>query len=273
MATRSGASTIRFAVREPLSDASRHVLTAFPVRVLDPTAVTPGTAAFHESAIELRLGGDGLRVVVDGAEVAEGLAPGAGYPDTLSVLRRAFPRTEAVRLRLAPDVMYLQVVDLLRALLGGASPRYRGVGLIPSTFADATPTTATSDPRAARKMRAAWGAVRARAARGLTAPSAIAQPYPLREVDQQRIAVLGASLSTCLPDLHALPRAALSVTVVFDEGHVQQLDSTGDSRALKPAGEFQRCVKDRTMAARLRAHRERVSVTFTWSRADFIRDR
>lgn len=266
--TQSGASTIRFAVHEQFRDASRHVLTALPVQVMDPTMVTPGTAAFAESRIELHLKGEGLTVFVDGDIVAEHVSPASGYAETFAVLRAAFPRVETVRLQIASDTMYLQVVDLLQVLIGGTRPAYRAVGLLPVSARLATTRTQPNPTELVPITRAAWDRLRQRAARALETPSAINQSYPLREIDQRRVALLGTVLSSCLPDLQRLPRATLSVTVVFDEGHVHHSDILRDAQALRSDVEFKDCVRETTGAVRLRAHRERLSIEFVWTRKD-----
>lgn len=275
-AVQSGASTLHFAMHEPVADTDRAVVTALPLRVLNAEVMTPGIASLMTSPLEFYLEGAGLSVYVDGIRVREHVAPDAGYAEVFPALRRAFPRVGAVRLRLGDDVMYVQLLELMQALVGGSAPMYRGVGLRVRDAGVESPALDSSDARPERHWTpgdTGWAQVRRRAERSMDGPTSIEQAYPLRVIDQERVAALGGSLSTCLPELSRLPRSELVATLVFDEGHVNRVSVAMDGTRAKGLATFRGCVEATAAATRLRAHRERISIQFRWARAGFSSSR
>jgi hypothetical protein len=158
----------------------------------------------------------------------------------------------------------------MRALVGGPQPAYRGVGLRLHDASTKLVYPISPDARPSHRdpvVNSAWAEVRRRAERSMRSPTAIEQAYPLRAIDQERIGALGRLLSTCLPELSRLPRSEVSATLLFDEGHVNQVSVTMDGRPSNSLADFRRCVDATTAATRLRAHRERISIQFRWERS------
>ncbi|MGB1700615.1 MAG: hypothetical protein ACPHRO_11715, partial [Nannocystaceae bacterium] len=259
----SGAVEVGFPMHEPAEQDGRPVLTTLSVRRLDATTPTPGTAALRASPLEMRLSGRGLSVYVHGKQVATGLASDA-YGGLMRVLHHAYPRVKVARLRLGHDAMYVQVVDLLRALLGGMDPLFEAIGLEDSEVSETDITTPSP-----RELRTRWNALEERATLGRSKLTEIEQPYPLREIDQPSVTAVGTSLSSCLPELARAPRRGLQVTLTVDEGHVHTIESRRDGRAVPKDSDFHICVREVTTGTRLRAHRERIELRYIWRPEDF----
>ena len=150
-------------------------------------------------------------------------------------------------------------MDLLAVLTGGPSPLLDAVGIRRSPWALGPPPV----PDANTRRRAA--AVARRARLRLDRPPQIEQAYPLRATDQERVATIGAAIARCLPTLERRPVSAVEVTLEFSEGHVVDLNLAAGARPMRA------CVEAITTTARLRGHREQVTITFRWPRAWFNR--
>src|SRR5690606_16763831 len=90
--------------------------------------------AVERARLRVHLGGRGPRFAVDGDWLD--LAGGAADLETqLARLDRAYPRERLITLSLGDDVIYQQLQELLRALVGGPQRRYEAVTWVPGLAA------------------------------------------------------------------------------------------------------------------------------------------
>ena len=93
----------------------------------------------------------------------------------------------------------------------------------------------------------------------------LAQPYPLKGQDQERLEGFAEHLGVCLPELD-LPRAppAIAITLRFEEGRLRSSEVSAGKRPPKVGlAATQACIEEEGYALRLREHREGLTITAT----------
>jgi hypothetical protein len=229
------------------------VVTVLPLEVVRSDDLGPGATALREARVRVHLTGRGPRILLDGRELRARPERPAELAHLLDRVARGFPRERVVGLTLGRDVLYQQLLELVRTLVGGPTRRYSAV----SWLVDETHTaTATGAADATLAVREALFVER---------PVAdLVQPFPLRERDQARLESLAKAMSRCLPELEArLPRTIrVEVTLTFEEGRLSRIEPA------RPAGlrrahvdALRGCVHDIAHGFRLREHRDTISVT------------
>jgi hypothetical protein len=203
----------------------------------------------------MHLSGRGARLAADGKWLD--LRPGAPELEAqLALLRRAYPREHMITIGLADDVLYQQLVDLLRALIGGPQRRFEVAAWRPAAAAPppepAAKATAAEERRLQR--RAELG--------GDTARAALQQPFPLAAGDQPRLEALARQLLRCLPELETplAPGERVLVALRFDEGRLAEVTAQ-KPRTRVPAerlAALQTCAEAETRGFRLREHRDAI---------------
>ena len=173
--------------------------------------------------------------------------------EQLDIVRRAFPRERIVRLTVAPDLQYQQLVDLVAALEGGTTPRWASVGWWAGGGQPEGVESPANDQRV--QLRASLSFVRPKAE--------IEQPYTLKDDDQKRLQAFAESLAVCVPELEdARARAGIRVALRFEQG------TLGPAKLEKPrvAGgkklsAFAECIDEQAFGLRLRHHAEKLALT------------
>ena len=169
-------------------------------------------------------------------------------------MRLAYPRERTVTIGLGDDVLYQQLQELMRLLIGGPQRRFEVAAWRPD--AAAPPPEPTARVLAAEERR-----LQRRAELGAdTARAALHQPFPLAAGDQPRLEALVKQLTRCLPELEA-PLAAgerVRLELRFEEGRMTRVVARQPARKL-PAerlAALQRCAEAETRGFRLREHRD-----------------
>ena len=247
---------IEFAVREPrLAADSGDVILQLPLEVLQDSDTGPAAKLLRKARLHVHLGGRGVRIAADG----HWLAPQDGQvtlDERLVALQHAYPRERLITVGLGDDVLYQQLLDLLRALIGGART-FEVAALRPS--AAAPPESMPAKAIAAEERRLERRAQLATA----TARAGLDQPFPLATGDQQRLEQLARALLRCLPELETPMPAGerLRLHLRFEEGRLAHIDA-GKPQQLKvnlPAARLaavQACAEDESRGFRLREHRD-----------------
>ncbi len=251
---RARTTTIEIGVHEPRLDSpEEQVLVTLPLQVARSTSSGTAAFAFSEARIQVHLDGRGPRFAIDGVWLTDRPAGEAELRALVDQLARAFPRERGVGLSIAPDVRIEQLVELLVALEGGATPSFAGVGWRPDQHPDPGEGEAAAD----RRLKAR-GALFDPAA-GLPV---IDQPFPLPGADQQQLEALATSLRACLPELEQAPRKPVKVALAFDQGKLASRDVEGRVPG-KTRAAFEACLADVSVGTRLRKQRDPITVTVT----------
>jgi hypothetical protein len=158
---------------------------------------------------------------------------------------------------LGDDVLYQQLLELLRALVGGSNRAFDVAALRPG--AAAPPETVPAKLVAAEERRLERRSQLATA----SARAGLDQPFPLTTGDQQRLEQLARQLLRCLPELETpLPAGErLRLHLRFEEGRLARIDA-GKPQQLTvrlPAERItalQACAEDESRGFRLREHRD-----------------
>ena len=245
---------VELAIREPRMPAdSGDVILQLPLEVLRETDQGPASSALRTARLHMHLSGRGARLAADGRWLE--LRPGVTELEAqLAVLRRAYPREHMITIGLADDVLYQQLVDLVRALIGGPQRRFEVAAWRASAAAPPPepPTKAIAAEERRLQRRAELG--------GETARAALQQPFPLAAGDQPRLEALARQLLRCLPELET-PLAAgerVMIALRFDEGRLAELTAQ-KPRSKVPADRLaalQTCAEAETRGFRLREHRD-----------------
>lgn len=247
---------LELAVREPRVDEDKgDVVLALPLEVVRDTDLGPAAQAIRKARIHVHLDGRGPRFAVDGRLLAARPQSERDLADLLARLDRAFPREHMVTLSLGDDVLYQQLIDVLKALTGGPKRHYEVVGWLVDrqlgVYAAASPVDA-EDKRI--QLRASLFPESAQAA--------LDQPYPLPAGDQPRLESLARQLTRCLPEAEtALPAAGLRLRLHFDEGRLARVEAPapkGKEARLKKnqASTVSACAEEEARGFRLREHRD-----------------
>jgi len=247
---------VELAIREPRVPAdSGEVILQLPLEVLHEADQGPSSSALRTARLHMHLSGRGARLAADGKWLE--LRPGAAELEAqLAVLRRAYPREHMITVGLSDDVLYQQLVDLVRALIGGPQRRFEVVAWRPA--AGAPPPEPAAKAVAAEERR-----LQGRAELGAeTARAALQQPFPLAAGDQPRLEALARQLLRCLPELET-PLAVgerVLVTLRFDQGRLAEVTAQ-KPRTKVPADRLaalQTCAEAETRGFRLREHRDAI---------------
>ena len=245
---------IELAIREPRVPAdSGDVIFQLPLEVLRETDQGPASGALRKARLHMHLSGRGARLAADGKWLD--LRPGATELDAqLALLRRAYPRERMITIGLADDVLYQQLVDLLRAVIGGPQRRFEVAAWRPAAAAPPLEPVAKAIAAEERRLqrRAELG--------GDTARAALQQPFPLAAGDQPRLEALARQLLRCLPELETplAPGERVLVALRFDEGRLAEVTAQ-KPRTRVPADRLaalQTCAETETRGFRLREHRD-----------------
>lgn len=248
---------IELALREPRVEPERgDVILQLPLEVLQDNDTGPAARALRKARVHVHLGGRGVRLAVDGNWLA--LQDGqVTLDERLAALRRAYPRERMITVGLGDDVLYQQLLDLMRALVGGPARAFEVAALRPG--AGAPPETVPAKAIAAEERRLERRSQLATA----TARAGLDQPFPLATGDQQRLEQLARQLLRCLPELETpLPAGErLRLHLRFEEGRLARIDA-GKPQQLTvrlPAPRLaavQACAEDESRGFRLREHRD-----------------
>lgn len=248
---------VELAVREPrVPQGSGDVIVQLPLEVVRDTDQGPAAIALRKARLHVQLDGRGARAAVDGRWLERRSDPTA-VATLLGDLRRAYPREHMITVGLGDDVLYQQLIDLVRALIGGPERRFDVAAWRPTAAAapEAPPAKAVAAEERRLQRRAELAAYTARA--GLD------QSFPLAAGDQQRLEQLARQLLRCLPELETpLPVGErVRLTLRFEEGRLAQL--TARKPATRVPAErlaaLQTCAEAEARGFRLREHRDVVT--------------
>ncbi|MDC0667600.1 hypothetical protein [Nannocystis radixulma] len=258
---------VESAVREPrLTEGTGDIIAALPLEVVRPSDQGPAAQAIARARVRIHLSGRGPRIAVDGGWLD--LLPGPGDLEAeLARLDRAYPRERMVTLTLGDDVLYQQLQDLLRALVGGPQRRFDVVAWTPAA---APPPAELADKAVAaerRKLDVRTNLFSRTASAGLVLPApppgAPSSPL-LPEGDQKRAEALALGFVRCLPELETplRPGEAVDVELRFEEGRLAAV-APKPPKTKVPAprlAAFKTCIEDEARGFRLRE--QQAGVTF-----------
>jgi hypothetical protein len=248
---------VELAVREPRVPADRgDVVVQLPLELFREVDRGPTATALRAARLHVHLSGRGARLALDGRWLE--LRVGADLEAALAVVRRAYPRERVITIGLADDVLYAQLLDLVRVLIGGPQRSFEVAvwrpGVESPPVAPVARTIAAEERRL--QQRAALGQDSARAS--------LKQAYPLAAGDQPRLETAARQLLRCLPELEA-PLAAgdpVELGLVFNEGRLAQVTGERPRGKLGPDRllALQRCAEAELRGFRLREHRDKITV-------------
>ncbi|MCY1068168.1 hypothetical protein OV090_25725 [Nannocystis sp. RBIL2] len=259
---------IESAVREPrLPEGTGDIVATLPFEVVRPSDQGPAAQVLSRARVRVHLSGRGPRLAVDGGWLD--LLPGPSDLDAqLARLDRAYPRERMVTLTLGDDVLYQQLQDLLRALVGGPQRRFDVVAWTPAAAPPPADLPEKTLAEARRKLDVRANLFPRTASAGLVLPApppgAPAEPL-LPEGDQKRAEALALGFVRCLPELETPLRAgeAVDVELRFEEGRLAGVEpKPPKTRVPAPRlAAFKTCVEDEARGFRLRE--QQASVRFT----------
>ncbi|MEZ4452801.1 MAG: hypothetical protein R3B09_25290 [Nannocystaceae bacterium] len=252
-------ATVELAVKEPrVPEGSGDVIVALPLEVLRASDQGPAAVILSKARVHAHLDGRGPRFAVDGRWLAARPNGERELDELLGALDRAYPRERLITLSLGEDVLYQQLLDLLRVLVGGQGRRYDVVAWSVDRDAAtiATPTPADAEDRRLKVRADLWRP---------DAKSTIVQPFPLPGDDQKRLEAMARQLTRCIPEYEAaLPAKGLGLHMVFEEGRMATLSVIG---ARKGKGKQQEreaaviaCANEESRGFRLREQRDKVEM-------------
>lgn len=249
---------VEAAVREPrLTEGTGDIIAALPLDIVRASDQGPAAQAIGRARLRVHLAGRGPRLAIDGAWLD--LSPSPTDLETLlAQVDRAYPREHMIALTLGDDVLYQQLQDLLRALVGGPQRRYEVVAWTPAA---PPPPEAPTDKAlaAARKQLDVRMNLFQR-----TASAGLVQAAPLPEGDQKRLEAIAANLVRCLPELQTplRPGEAVDVELRFDEGRLAAVAPKPPKTKVPAArlAALKACVEDETRGFRLREHQDAVAL-------------
>jgi hypothetical protein len=245
---------IELALREPrVAPDSGDVIVQLPLEVLQDGDQGPAARALRKARVHVHLGGRGARLAVDGRWLELQGSP-AAFEARLAALRRAYPREHMITVGLGDDVLYQQLLDLLRALVGGPARAFEVAALRPSAAAPPESLSAKAIAAEERRLERRGQLV------GDSARAGLEQPFPLAAGDQKRLEQIARQLLRCLPELEApMPDGeALRLHLRFEEGRLARIEPA-KQRSGPPAARLaavQACAEDESRGFRLREHRD-----------------
>jgi biopolymer transport protein ExbD len=249
---RAQVSSLELAVKEPRLTGEGDVVVALPVFVARSSDATPGVRSLLQARIAVHATGHGPIVFVDGRGLETVATGPRELAAQLDAVESAYPRERIVRLTVANDVQYGQLVDLVAALVGGPEPRFGRVGW-----------WAGGGPDKGEQARANDGLLALRASLSRPQPKVdLDQPYPLKDDDQKRLEAFAASLAACMPELEdKRARAGMRVELRFGEGTMQSAALLRPKpRRGFPGEPFSDCVDEQAFGLRLRHHQDKFAV-------------
>ncbi|PCC75467.1 hypothetical protein SAMN02745121_00006 [Nannocystis exedens] len=259
---------IESAVREPrLPEGTGDIIAALPLEVVRPSDQGPAAQVLSRARVRVHLGGRGPRVAVDGGWLD--LLPGPSDLDAqLARLDRAYPRERMVTLTLGDDVLYQQLQDLLRALVGGPQRRFDVVAWTPAAAPPPADLPEKSLAEARRRLDVRAGLFTRTASAGLVLPApppgAPAEPL-LPEGDHKRAEALALGFVRCLPELETplRPGEFVDVELRFEEGRLAGVEPRPPKTRVPPPrlAALKTCVEDEARGFRLRE--QQAGVRFT----------
>lgn len=246
---------IELAVREPRIPADAgDVLVQLPLEVVRETDQGPAAVLLKGARVHLRLSGFGPQLALDG----RWLAPTTDLAGQLTQVRQAYPRERMITVQLADDVLYQQLLELLRTLVGTTQRSFEVAAWRPGAATPPEKLAAKSLTAEARRLerRAALGRDGARAS--------LNQAFPLAAGDQPRLETLARSMLRCLPELETpLPAGdPLRLDLRFEEGRLARTTAL-KLRTRVPADRLaaaQACAELEARGFRLREHRDAIAV-------------
>ncbi len=247
---------VEAAVREPrVAEGTGDIIAALPFDVVRPNDQGPAAAAIAKSRLRVHLTGRGPRLAIDGGWL-DLLASPTDLEGRLARLDHAYPRGHMITLTLGDDVLYQQLQDLLRALVGGPQRRYEVVAWTPGA---APPPEPLADKAVAAERRRLD--VRADLFQR-TASAGLVQTTPLPDGDQKRLEALSRQLPRCLPELETPLKAgeAVDVELRFEEGRLAGVAPRPPKTKVPAArlAALRACVEDEARGFRLREHADPV---------------
>lgn len=253
---------IELALREPrVAQDSGDVIVQLPLEVLQDADQGAAAKALRKARVHVHLGGRGARLAVDGNWLALQSSQ-ADFETQLAALRQAYPREHMITLALGDDVLYQQLLDLLRALIGGPGRNFEVAALRPG----AAPPPEPVSPKLNKLIIAEQRRLERRSElAGPTARAGLDQPFPLATGDQQRLEKLARELLRCLPELETpLPAGEhVRLHLRFEEGRLARIEPEQPNKRLRlPAARLaalQACAEDESRGFRLREHRDVVT--------------
>jgi hypothetical protein len=250
---RGQVSSLELGAKEPRLQGDGHAIVALPVFVARSVDGTPGVRALMAARVAVHATGRGPIVFVDDRPLSTVATDPREQGEQLDAVRRAFPRERIVRLTVAPDLQYQQLVDLVAALEGGTTPRWSTVGWWAGGGPPEGVESPATDERVALRAALSWPRPRVD----------IDQPYALKDGDQKRLEAFAESLAVCVPELEdARAKAGVRVALRFEQG------TLGPARLDKPHARkkaalsaFAECIDEQAFGLRLRHHAEKLAVT------------
>ncbi len=250
---------IELAILEPRVPAERgEVVLQLPLEVLRETDQGPAASALRKARVHIHLSGRGARLALDGKWL--GLRT-SDLEAQLASVRRAYPREHMITVGLADDVLYQQLLDLARALIGGPQRRFDVAAWRPGAPVPTPEPSAKAIAAEERRLqrRAELGADTARAA--------LDQVFPLMAGDQPRLEAMARQLTRCLPELE-VPLAAgegVRLDLRFEEGRLLRVTAMQPSRKVpgQRLAAVQTCAEAETRGFRLREHRDALTFIVT----------
>ncbi|MCB9566565.1 MAG: hypothetical protein H6710_05025 [Myxococcales bacterium] len=247
-------STVEIAIREPrVGDEAGDVIVAVPLEIVRESDQGPASNALRKARIHVHLDGRGPRLAIDGRWLAARPQGERELGELLASLDRAYPRERMITLTLGDDVLLQQLLDLLKALVGGPDRRYDVAAWSVDRKVDAI---AEGKPADAEDRRLALRS-------GLYSPKAsasITQPFPLPGGDQPRLEAMARQLTRCLPEVEGpLSAAGITLRMSFEEGRRSDLKILGKVKKARHEA-ITACVDDESRGFRLREQRDPVTL-------------
>lgn len=258
---------VESAVREPrLPEGTGEIIAALPLEIVRPTDQGPAARAIGRARLRVHLGGRGPRFAIDGGWLDLVTGP-AELESLLARLDRAYPRERMITVSLGDDVLYQQLQDLLRALVGGPQRRFDVAAWTPGAAPppDAPLDRAVAAERHKLDVRSDLFSRTASAGLVLPAPSPGSAAAPLLpEGDYKRAEALARELVRCLPELETplRPGEAVDVALRFEAGRLAAV-TPQSPRTRVPAPRLAAlgaCIEDQARGFRLRE--QHAAVTF-----------
>jgi hypothetical protein len=262
---------VELAVREPrVAEGAGDVVVQLPLEVLRDSDQGPAAVALRKARLHLHIGGRGVRLAADGRW--HDLRPGPAELEVLLArLRRAYPREHMITLALGDDLLYQQLLDALRAIVGGTVRRFDVAAWAPAVAPppDPLPPRPVAAEEKRLQLRAdlypdtAAAAVQRRTpppaqppapeAPG-TAPKDPAPPAIAFDGDQRRLEALARQLLRCLPELETplRPGQSLALELRFDEGRLAAITPKAPGARKDRLTAVQTCADEESRGFRLR---------------------
>ena len=242
---------IELAVREPrVGEGGGDVIVQLPLEVLRDTDQGPAAVALRKARLHLHLSGRGVRLAVDG-RWHDLRADSGGLSALLSTLDRAYPREHMITVGIGDDLLYQQLLDDLRALVGGPTRHFEVAAWRPAAAPPPDPLAPKAIAGEEKRLQTRFN---------LYTETMFAAVDPgkqtIVEGDGKRLEALARQLLRCLPEIEAPLRSGeqARLELRFDEGRLAQISSAGKLATTSKAGAaaLQRCAEDETKGFRLR---------------------